>query len=164
MGTVSNTGSVVGGVSPTSQYVTFTVPSGYIFSSLTLESFDSTDRRGFIGLMPGNQWTTAPASGALPGALAYNHFGVMGVCALNYVSLAPSGVQNCVTDPADQSDLLSKTLGPALSGPLQAGDYTLWIQQTAAAPVSDAFKASFTAVPAPAPLLGLGAARGPAQR
>jgi hypothetical protein len=157
VGSVSNTGIVSGGVSPESQYVTFNVPSGYYFASLVLEQYDSTDPRGFIGLMAGNQWTTKPSSGTLPGALAYNHFGAQGLCALNYVTIAPTGTQNCVNDPAGQSDLLKKTLGAALSGPLLAGDYTLWIQQTKTPPVNFTFKATFAPVPGPAPFLGLGA-------
>lgn len=159
VGSVNNVGTVVGGVSPTSQYVTFNVPSGYRFASLVLEQYDSTDPRGFIGLMAGNQWTTAPvfSPNGLPNAIAYNHFGAQGLCALNYVTIVPSGTQNCVSDPAGQSDLLKTTMGAGLSGPLLAGDYTLWIQQTRTPVVSYAFKATFAPVPGPAPFLGVGA-------
>ena len=72
-GTVTNVGTVAGGVSPTADYVTFTVPTGKVFTSLTLTSYTSTDDRGFVGLIAGNQWTTAPVfapSPGLPGALA----------------------------------------------------------------------------------------------
>lgn len=157
VGTVSNTGTVVNFVSPTSQYVTFTVPKGLAFTRLTLESYNSTDGRGFIGLMRGNTWTTAPSGGALPNALAYNHFGVQGVCALQYLSITPSGVQNCVTNPASQSNLLTKTMGAPLTERLLEGDYTLWIQQTRSTPVTFAFTAKFSPVPGPVPFLGVGA-------
>ena len=60
-GTVSQpSGSTVGGVSPWAQYVSFTVPVGYVFTALELVDYNSTDDRGFVALQAGNQWTAVP--------------------------------------------------------------------------------------------------------
>jgi hypothetical protein len=159
-GTVTNVGTVVNGVSPTADYVTFTVPTGKVFSSLTLTSYTSSDDRSFVGLMAGNQWTTAPAAGALPGALAYSHFGTRGVCSEFYGNLAPSGTNNCATNPASQTDLFVKSLLGPLTTPLQAGDYTVWIQNTGVELTEYEFEAQFQNAQAPGPLPILGAAAG----
>jgi hypothetical protein len=162
-GTVTNVGTVAGGVSPTADYVTFTVPTGKVFTSLTLTSYTSTDDRGFVGLMAGNQWTTAPVfapSQGLPGALAYSHFGTKGVCSDFYGALAPSGAENCATNPASQTDLFSQSLLGPVAGPLPSGNYTMWIQQTVANPITYEFEAEFQNAQAPGPLPILGAAAG----
>jgi hypothetical protein len=168
MGTVSQPAgpsATVGGVSPDAQYVTFTVPDGYAFSRLILTDYSSTDQRGFIALQAGSQWTSVPASGALPGALAYAHFGTGNsgtrpVCALSYAgsTATPTGSQACAIDAATSSDLFSRNLGNTVLQSLPAGPYTLWIQQTNVAPVSFTFQAQFSAVPGPLPVLGAAAA------
>jgi hypothetical protein len=162
MGSVNQTsGSAVGGVSPDAQYVTFTVPDGYAFSSLVLTDYSSTDQRGFVALQAGSQWTSVPSGGALPGSLAYNHFGTGNtgtrpVCALSYAgsTATPSGASACVSNAAGNSDLFSRNLGNTVLQYLAPGPYTLWIQQTAAAPVNFTFKAQFSAAPGPLPVLG----------
>jgi len=167
MGTVNQTsGSAVGGVSPDAQYVTFTVPDGYAFARLILTDYSSTDQRGFVALQSGSQWTSVPALGGLPApALAYNHFGTGNtgtkpVCALSYAgsTAIPSGSSACVSDAAANSDLFSRNLGNTFLQSLPAGSYTLWIQQTASAPVNFTFQAQFSPVPGPLPLLGAAAA------
>jgi hypothetical protein len=167
-GTVSSAaGSVVGGVSPTSDYVAFTVPNGFVFRGFTLTSFNSvTDGRGFVGLMPGSQWTAVPntSNGSLPGATAYSHFGTRGVCELSYLDLAPSGTNNCVINPVAQSNLFSKSLGTPPTVPLPAGSYTAWIQQTGATPIGYQFVAQFTPVPGPLPILGVATGPGFSRR
>jgi hypothetical protein len=164
-GAVQNVGTVVNGVSPTATYVTFTVPSGKGFTGLNLTSYTSTDDRSFVGLMAGNQWTTAPASGALPGALAYSHFGTRGVCSEFYGNLAPSGTNNCATNPASQTNLFVKSLLGPLTTPLQAGDYTVWIQNTGPELTEYEFAAQFqTQAPGPLPILGAAAGLGFSRR
>ena len=153
-------GTVTGGVSDKSEYVTFRVPYGKVFTGLNLTSYTSTDDRSFVALMPGKQWTAVPASGALPGALAFSHFGTRGVCSLFYGNLAPSGANNCVTNPAGQSNLFVKSLTGPLAAPLKSGDYSVWIQNTGLEETAYVFEAQFESVKAPGPLPILGAAAG----
>ena len=164
MGTVSQPAgpsATVGGVSPDAQYVTFTVPDGYAFSGLVLTDYSSTDQRGFVALQAGSQWTSVPASGALPGALAYAHFGTGNagtrpVCALSYAgsTVVPTGASDCVSNAAANSNLLTRNIGNTFLQSLPAGPYTLWIQQTNVAPVNFTFQAQFTPAPGPLPVLG----------
>jgi len=171
-GTVSQpSGSTVGGVSPWAQYVSFTVPLGYVFTGLELVDYNSTDDRGFVALQAGDKWTAVPntSTGALPGSLAYHHFGsgtgstFGSLCSQSYTgSTTPVGV--CATDPVANSDLFTRSIGGPITGPLAAGSYTLWLQQTAATPVGFTFRATSTAVPSPLPLLGLGAGLGVSRR
>ena len=167
-GTVNQTsGSAVGGVSPDAQYVTFTVPKRYNFTSLTLTDYSSTDQRGFVALQAGSQWTSVPSGGGIPGALTYNHFGTGNtgsrpVCALSYAgsTATPSGASACVDNAAANSDLFSRNLPNSILSAQPAGSYTLWIQQTAPAPVSYALEANFQPQPVPGPLPVLGAVAG----
>jgi hypothetical protein len=171
-GAVSQTtGSAAGGVSPDAQYVSFTVPIGYEFTSLKLVDYNSSDDRGFVALQAGDKWTAVPnpSTGALPGALAYHHFGsgagtVYGsLCSQSYSGgTTPVGV--CATDPIANSDLFTRSINGPIAGPLPAGPYTLWLQQTNTTPVGFTFQATSTAVPAPLPLLGLGAGLGISRR
>ena len=161
-GTVNQTsGSPVGGVSPDAQYVTFSVPKHYNFTSLTLTDYSSTDQRGFVALQAGSQWTSVPSGGVIPGALTWNHFGTGNsgsrpVCALSYVgsTATPSGASACVSNAAANSDLFSRNLPNSILSAQPAGSYTLWIQQTALADVSYTFEANFQSVPGPLPVLG----------
>lgn len=165
-GTVNQpVGPAVGGVSPDAQYVTFTVPSGYVFTGLTLTDYSSTDQRGFVALQPGSQWTSSPASGGLPGSLAFAHFGTGNagnrpVCALSYAgsTAIPTGASACVSNAAANSDLFSRNLSNSIVSAQPAGPYSIWIQQTAPAPVNFSFQARFSPVPGPLPLLGAAAA------
>ena len=160
-------GTVTSGVSDKAEYVTFTVPSGKVFTSLKLTNYTSIDNLAFVGLMAGNQWTAARVSGvsnaqALPGALAYSHFGVTGVCAETYGGsgngLPSTGI--CATNPLSANDLFATSLKGALTAPLQAGDYTVWIQNTGSELSQYEFAAQFEYAPAPGPLPILGAAAG----
>ena len=170
-GTVSQpSGSSVGGVSPWAQYVSFTVPLGYVFSGLELLDYNSSDLKGFVALQAGDKWTAVPntTTGALPDALAYHHFGNGGgarstLCSQNYQQ-AITLVGVCLTDATANSDLFTRSIGGPITGPLAAGSYTLWLQQTAATPVGFTFRATSTAVPSPLPLLGLGAGLGVSRR
>jgi hypothetical protein len=156
-------GTVTGGVSDKSEYVTFRVPYGKVFTGLNLTSYTSTDDRSFVALMAGKQWTAVPKltqPQGLPGALAFNHFGTRGVCSAFYGNLAPSGGNSCVTNPAGQSNLFVKSLTGPLAAPLKSGDYSVWIQNTGAEETAYKFEAQFESVKAPGPLPVLGAAAG----
>lgn len=164
-------GPAVGGVSPDAQYVTFTVPRRYEFIGLTLTGYSSDDQRGFVALQSGSQWTSVPSGGGLPGALTYNHFGtgntgLRPVCALSYAgsTATPSGASACVSNAAANSDLFSRNLPNSIVSAQPAGSYTLWIQQTAPAPVSYTFQANFQPVPGPLPVLGAAAGFGFSRR
>jgi len=171
-GAVQNVGTVTGGISPTAEYVTFTVPSGKVFTSLKLTNYTSIDNLAFVGLMAGNQWTAARVSGvpnaqALPDALAYSHFGVAGVCAETYGGsgngLPSSGI--CATNPLSANDLFATSLKGALTAPLPAGDYTVWIQNTGSELSQYEFAAQFqTQAPGPLPILGAAAGLGFSRR
>lgn len=175
-GSVSQPGgpsATVAGVSPNAQYVTFTVPQGWAFSGLSLTNYDSTDTRGFVGLQAGSQWTSVPntTTGALPGSLAYNHFGTgtgpgtrSKLCSQNYSALTPAPVSDCATDPASKSNLFKQSIIAPIGAPLQAGSYTLWLQQTNVASVNFTFQANFQPVPSPLPLLGAAAGFGFSRR
>jgi hypothetical protein len=161
-------GTVTGGVSDKSEYVTFRVPYGKVFTGLNLTSYTSTDDRSFVALMPGKQWTAVPKltqPQGLPGALAFSHFGTRGQCSLFYGDRIPSGTyneitNNCVTKPAGQSNLFVKSLTGPLAAPLKSGDYSVWIQNTGAEETAYVFEAQFESVKAPGPLPILGAAAG----
>jgi hypothetical protein len=162
--------ATVGGVSPNAQYVSFTVPVGYVFSGLELLDYNSSDLKGFVALQAGDKWTAVPntTTGALPGALAYHHFGNGGgarstLCSQNYQQ-AITLVGDCLTDATANSDLFTRSIGGPITGPLAAGSYTLWFQQTNVTPVGFTFQATSTPVPAPLPLLGLGAGLGVSRR
>jgi hypothetical protein len=173
-GTVSQPGgpsATVAGVSPNAQYVSFTVPIGYEFTSLKLVNYNSSDDRGFVALQAGDKWTAVPntTTGALPGALAYHHFGsgagttYGSLCSQSYAG-GTIPVDVCATDPVANSDLFTRSINGPIAGPLPAGPYTLWLQQTNTTPVGFTFQATSTAVPAPLPLLGLGAGLGVSRR
>jgi len=161
------------GVNSLSQYVTFTVPTGFTLQHLYLTKYGSADDRAFVALMPGSTWTASPnlTNGSLPGAIAYHHPGTGSpngspngaLCAQQYLNRVPTGTDNCVNNPLGQSDLLTKSL-IAPVGRLQAGTYSMWIQQTSNQSVVYEFQAQFAPVPAPLPLLGAAAGWGLSRR
>jgi hypothetical protein len=70
----------------------------------------------------------------------------------------PTGTSACVSNAAANSDLFSRNIGNTFLQSLPAGPYSIWIQQTAPAPVNFSFQARFSPVPGPLPLLGAAAA------
>jgi Ca2+-binding RTX toxin-like protein len=102
--TLTNT---VGGADP-ADYVRFTVPAGERLSSFKLTAYESADGLAFIGIQAGTVVTATPQ---YPSVLkGYTHFG--------------SGASGASVG----SELIAK-----LGGPLEPGDYSLWIQQLGAA-------------------------------
>jgi len=147
-------------------YVFFNVPTGRTFTGLTMDFYNSTDDRAFVALQAGSQFTAVPASGALPGALAYNHAGWRGLCAASYGVLRPSANanNNCIQSdnltpvPGRPTNLFTQVLGgsPTVTAPLPAGAYVLWTQQISG--ISEyTLTATTAALPVPGPLPVLGA-------
>jgi hypothetical protein len=113
---LSNT--LQGGTDP-ADYIRFSVPASQRLNRLALEHYDSVDGVAFIALERGMRVTATEAN---PGPLiGYAHFGT-GVPGLG-----------------EGADLL-----PRLGGPLEAGDYSLWIQQVGAA---TSYRFRLTSVP-----------------
>jgi len=102
---LSNT--LQGGSDPV-DYIRFSVPASQRLSRLALEDYDSVDGVAFIALERGTRITATESNPRPLGG--YSHFGT-GVPGLG-----------------EGADLL-----PRLGGPLEAGDYSLWIQQVGAA-------------------------------
>lgn len=169
-------------ISPASQYVTFTVPDGFVFKGLSLTNYSSSDDRGFVALKTGSSWplgTSMTAQQRAGLSLAYNHFGTgtsgtRPQCSQSYAGSAaqpgpnpaPPAVNTnvCINEAAANSDLFSRNLLGNTIGAQPAGSYTVWIQQTVATAVTFTFEAQFQAVPSPLPLLGAAAGFGLSRR
>ena len=119
-------------------YVTFTVPVGYVLSSLTLLNTSPLGNFGFIGLESGNQITLVPPNpGTAAGLLGWWHYAAADI----------------------NSDILAKMSTPAngssgFTPPLHPGTYSLWIQETSNPSPAPFFRYGFdlalTATPEPA--------------
>ena len=94
-------------------YVTFTVPPGYEFSSLNLLDYSSTDNvQSFIGIQAGSVFTEPPTDTDQANLLGFTLFGD--------ASVGDDILQNIGSGPGTQG----------FSGALPSGDYTFWIQET----------------------------------
>ncbi len=122
-------GSVIAG---DLDYLTVHVPAGYALAQLVLTSFVSTDDIAFMAIQSGAQFTET-TSPNVANLLGWSHF--MLPVGVNYLALMGAGLG---------------AIG--FTGPLPAGDYTLWIQQTGAQSVGYGFNAVVTAAPEPAAL------------
>ena len=127
---------------PDREYFTFTIDEGYELSSVVLDVFDTVPEfnLGFIGIASGAQFPTPPSMPD-PGEM------------LGYALIGTSDVGN------DILQLMGEGAGSqGISGPLGAGSYSIWAQETSTS--LDVWDLNFvvTAVPAPAglALLGLG--------
>jgi hypothetical protein len=135
-------GSVVGNPSDI-DYLTINVPVGDRLSQIVLESFTSTDQKGFIGIQQGSTFTEPAVGTNVTHLLGYTHFG--------------PGAGNVGLDI-----LPSMGTGPGAQGftaPLTAGDYTLWIQQLGALTSYD-FNFVISPVPEPSTCALAGMAAG----
>ena len=56
-------------------YLTINVPTGDELSQIILESFTSTDQKGFIGIQSGTTFTQPPTGTDVTQLLGYTHFG-----------------------------------------------------------------------------------------
>jgi hypothetical protein len=108
-------------------YVTFTVPAGFVLSSITMLNTSPLGNLGFIGLEAGNQITLAPPNpGTAVGLLGWWHY-------------APGDIG---------SDILAKMSIPASGSsgftlPLGNGTYSLWIQETSNPSPNASFRYGF---------------------
>ncbi|HEY4308855.1 MAG TPA: PEP-CTERM sorting domain-containing protein [Pirellulales bacterium] len=124
-------GSVVGSPSDI-DYLTINVPAGDKLSQIVLESFTSTDQKGFIGILHGSTFTEPAVGTNVANLLGYTHFG--------------PGAGNVGLDI-----LPSMGTGPGAQGftaPLATGNYTLWIQQLGAL---TSYDFNFVVSPVPEP-------------
>ena len=105
-------GSVVGNPSDI-DYLTINVPTGDELSQIILESFTSTDQKGFIGIQSGTTFTQPPTGTDVTQLLGYTHFG--------------PGAGNVGADILPSMGTGAGSQG--FTAPLAAGPYTFWIQQ-----------------------------------
>ena len=93
-------------------YVTVHVPAGHVLSALDLLSFESEDNLSFVGIQEGTVFTEPPVDTDPANLLGFILIGeqVEGTNLLPAIGAA-EGAQG-------------------FTGPLPAGDYTFWIQQT----------------------------------
>jgi len=102
-------GSVVGG---DLDYVTVHVPAGHVLSAIDLVSYESVDDQSFIGIQQGTVFTEPPVNTEVGNLLGFTLMG----------------------DALVGTDILPAIgTGDGAQGftpPLDAGDYTFWIQET----------------------------------
>jgi hypothetical protein len=111
------------------EYYTVNVPSGFQLSPVTLVSYVSLDSVAFVGLQSGTTFTE-PATGTdVTQLLGWLHFGpgLVGTDILDDIGLGPGAI--------------------GFTGPLPAGDYTFWSQQTGANATTYTFDLVLTAAP-----------------
>lgn len=109
-------------------YVTVHVPAGHVLSALELLNFDSEDDLSFVGIQEGTVFTEPPVGTDPANLLGFTLIGdaIEGTNILPNIG-AGEGAQG-------------------FSGPLAAGDYTFWIQQTTEEPVNYSFDLVVTPV------------------
>jgi hypothetical protein len=132
-------------------YFRFTVPAGYLLSSIIHKTYASTDDLSFFALQAGSTFTEPPVGANSTHLLGYVHFGGVTVGTEIIDNLATS---NTLAQPA---------IG--FTAPLAAGPYAFWVQQTGA---TAAYGFDFVLTPVPEPatwalllpgVLGLAATR-----
>ena len=124
------------------EYFTFTVAEGYELASIVLDGFVTSPETnlGFIGIAAGSAFPTPPTAPDVTSLLGYYLPGVSDIGGDILQAMGQGGGSQ------------------GFSGPLGAGSYTFWAQETG--PSTDEWDLNFvvTAVPAPGALalLGLG--------
>jgi hypothetical protein len=122
------------------EYYTVNVPSGYNLSAVTLVSYVSADNLAFVAIQSGTTFTEPPTGTNVAQLLGYTHLG--------------PGNGTVGTDILDDMGAGAGAIG--FAGPLGAGNYTLWSQQTGASSTTYALNLQLTAVPPPVPALSAG--------
>jgi hypothetical protein len=120
-------------VSGDRDYLTFTILPGYVFQSLTLDSYSGTGTltKSFIGIQSGSTFTEPPTGTNVANLLGYTHFG-------------PTGATGDILD-----DMGTGSGAQDFTAPLPAGDYTFWIQETGTQARDYTFTLNMVAVPEP---------------
>lgn len=112
-------------------YFAITIAAGSSLAAVHLESYSSSNSRAFIGMQSGPAFSVAPVDAVAELLLGYTHFGFDNV--IGHDLLAAMGANLGVI---------------GFTAPLPAGTYTMWINQTEAAPTQYGF--DFVVVPEPA--------------
>ena len=113
-------------------YFSFTLPAGWRLDSLTLlpgTTFLGPSGLGFIGVQAGTQVTVNPTGGSAVGLLGWWHY----------------NINDMGTDILPSIGLGSGASG--FAGPLPAGSYAFWIQETATGSAAYNFDFRVSAVP-----------------
>jgi hypothetical protein len=129
---IGSTGRNASGVDR--DYLAFTVPEGWQLEALTLlnGSFLGQQSLSFIAVQAGPQVTVSPTGGSATGLLGWYHYG-------------PNDLGT------DILPLIGFGLGATgFLGPLPAGSYAFWIQDTGTGTATYRFDFAVTAVPEPA--------------
>ncbi len=114
-------------------YVTLTVPVGLQLSQVIPTFFDGDDL-AFIGVEAGDEVTTDPTAGDPSALLGWTHFG------------PTEG--NVGTNILDDMGMGGGAIG--FTGPLPAGNYSFWIQETSGIAVNYTLDFIVSEIPAPA--------------
>lgn len=106
-------------VDPDLDYITVNVPAGSQLTAIEVTDYRSVDDRSFIAIQAGSVFTVLAenAQTEIGNLLGYSHFGVDDI---GFDVLARMG-----TGQGSQE----------FTPPLEAGDYTFWMQETGAEPV-----------------------------
>ena len=127
---------------PDREYFTFTIETGYQLSNFILEAYTTTpaENLGFIGIASGSQFPSPPTSLSPAPLLGYSLMGLadVGTDLLPAMGQAPGAL--------------------GFEGPLGAGAYTVWAQETSLSLEEWRLNLVVTQVPAPGvvALAGLG--------
>ena len=148
MGTLSvGSNDVIGTtVSGISKFFTITIADGDSWTGLIVESWESNDDLGFLGIVDGDYFDVNPANPDVTQLMGYAHYGELDV---------------------NQDILPTMGNGPGSQGftaPLGPGDYSFWVRQGGADPAT--WDLNFVVTPAPGALalLGLGGLFGASRR
>ena len=134
----SNTVSATS-VSGDREYVRLTVPVGTTLSQVVVNSYAGGVNVSFIGVQAGDTMTVDPTAPNAALLLGYAHFG-------------PASVGNNIL-----SEIATGAGSMGFTPPLNAGNYTFWIQETSATTAS-AYTLDFVVVPGPGGCVVLGMA------
>ena len=137
-------------------WVSFTIPTGFVMTSYVNSKYDSTDAQGFTGFQFGSSFPGGIGSEFLEGSYAgYAHFG--------FAATNPDGTPPSTTVGVDLLPLMANPIfAPGTTGftpPLAAGTYTFLIQQGNPVTTSYQFDMNVRSVPEPGSslcLLGVG--------
>jgi PEP-CTERM motif len=134
-------------------WVSFTIPTGFVMTSYVNSGYVSADDQGFTGFQSGSSFSGDPfTAGSYAG---YAHFG--------FAATNPDGTPPSTTVGVDLLPLMANpSFAPGATGfspPLHAGTYTFLIQQGNPTTTSYQFDMNVRSVPEPGSslcLLGIG--------